>query len=81
MGRSERREYFERLCILRDRYGTDPDDRRGILSIEDAMLYAEAVMTALDEPAWDDALPGHDGEVPASRRYLGSGSGRASSPR
>jgi hypothetical protein len=64
MGRSERREYFERLCILRDRYGSDPDERRGVLSVEDAILYAEAVMIALDEPDWDDALPEHVGEAP-----------------
>ena len=55
MGRSERRDYFERLCSLRDSYGARPDDRRGTLSIEDAVIYAEAVMLALDEPAWDDA--------------------------
>jgi hypothetical protein len=55
MGRSERRDYFERLCILRDSYGAQPDDRRGTLSIEDAVIYAEAVMIALDEPEWSEA--------------------------
>jgi hypothetical protein len=55
MGRSERRDFFERLCSLRDSYGAGPDDRRGTLSIEDAVIYAEAVILALDEPARVDA--------------------------
>jgi hypothetical protein len=55
MGRSERRTYFERLCNLRDGYAASAVDRRGVLSIDDAMLYAKAVMTALDEPAWDES--------------------------
>ncbi len=55
MGRSERRDYFERLCALRDAYGSRPDDRRRVLSVEDVMIYAEAVMVALDDPEWDVA--------------------------
>ena len=55
MDRSERRTYFERLCSLRDGYAASTVDHRGVLSIDDAMLYAGAVMTALDEPARDES--------------------------
>jgi hypothetical protein len=55
MSPSERRTYFERLCSLRDGYAASAVDRRGVLSLDDAMLYAEALMTALDEPAWDES--------------------------
>jgi hypothetical protein len=64
MSRSERRDYFERLCSMRDRYGASPDDRGGVLSIEDMILYAEAVMVALDEPAWDGAMIESIDEMP-----------------
>ena len=49
MSRYERRQYFDRLCELRDGYGRDSDDTRGVLSIEDAIAYASAVMIALEE--------------------------------
>jgi hypothetical protein len=60
MGRSERRDYFDRLCAMRDAYGSRPDDRRGVLSVEDVMIYAEAVMVALDDPEWHEADLGAD---------------------
>jgi hypothetical protein len=43
---SERGEYFERLYAMRDAYRARTDDGGGQLSIEDAVLYAEAVMIA-----------------------------------
>ena len=68
MDRSERRTYFERLCSLRDGYAASAVDRRGVLSIEDAILYGEAVMTALDEPAWDESGIGATGGVETEAR-------------
>ena len=48
MSRYERGQYFEALCGLRDAYtGRSEDDRRSALLIEDAVIYAEAVMNAL----------------------------------
>jgi hypothetical protein len=43
---SERGEYFERLYAMRASYRARTDDGGGQLSIEDAVLYAEAVMIA-----------------------------------
>jgi hypothetical protein len=68
MGRSERQAYFERLVELRDAYGAAAEDHGAALSIDDAIRYAEAVMTAvaLDTEPWlverDRAFagPGHD---------------------
>jgi len=68
MGRSERRTYFERLCSLRDGYAASADDRRGVLSIDHAMLYAEAVMTALGESASDESTIGATGGIETKRR-------------
>jgi hypothetical protein len=49
MSRFERGQYFEALCGLRDAYSArSDDDRRSSLMITDAILYAEAVMHALD---------------------------------
>ena len=49
MSRYERNEYFESLWAMRDAYATRPDEDRGaLLSIPDALAYAEAVMLALD---------------------------------
>jgi hypothetical protein len=72
MTRSERDAFFERLVALRRGYGARLDDRRVVLSIEDAILYAEAVMMAVavdDEEAWPvDASAAHDaGPAPAGR--------------
>ena len=49
MSRYERRQYFDRLCELRDGYGRSAGDTRAILSIEDAIAYATAVLVALEE--------------------------------
>ena len=48
MSRYERSRYFEDLCVLRFRYGAlGDDDRLSVISIDDAMIYAEAVLAAL----------------------------------
>jgi hypothetical protein len=50
MSRYERGQFFEVLCGLRDAYtGRSDDDRRSSLLINDAVIYAEAVMRALDD--------------------------------
>ena len=56
MGRYERKLYFDRLCEMRGAYGTSPDDTRTTISIEDAIIYAEAVLTALEEHDRETAL-------------------------
>ena len=54
MGRYERRTFFESLCEMREQYATRPvDDQPGSLLIEDAIIYAEAVMLALETEAPD----------------------------
>ena len=66
MSRYERGQYFEALCALRDAYtARSEDDRRSSLLINDAMIYAEAVMHALDakESAADIAA---DAGIPTS---------------
>jgi hypothetical protein len=67
MGRIERNTWFERLLELQAGYGLWTDDTEAVLSIDDAIVYAEAVLTAAsDEEAWqaemDDALAA-DGET------------------
>jgi hypothetical protein len=49
MDRYERGQFFETLLRLRSAYAnrTD-DDRRPVLSSDDAIIYAHAVMTALE---------------------------------
>jgi hypothetical protein len=47
MSRSERNVFFERLIALRVGYGRDADDTSGVLPIEDAIAYVDAVMTAI----------------------------------
>jgi hypothetical protein len=47
MGRYERNVYFEKLVSLKLRSWGD-DDRRGVISIEDVVVYAEAVMLATE---------------------------------
>ena len=69
MSRYERSQYLETLCSLRAWYLAAPaDDRRSTLSIEDAIVYAEAVMVALDVAA--QKTPAQPGvsfeELPAS---------------
>jgi hypothetical protein len=80
MGWSERHAFFERIVEMRDRYAVG-HDRAGVLSIADAILYVEAVMTAveLDVEPWladpDEAVP--DG-VPVEPRNDGANGGDAS---
>ena len=45
---SERLAFFERLVALRDGYAASTDDRTVVLSIADAIRYAEAILTAID---------------------------------
>jgi hypothetical protein len=57
MSRYERDQYFEALYAMRSSYASlGDDDRRSSLLVDDAVLYAEAVMQALAaEDAADDA--------------------------
>jgi hypothetical protein len=49
MSRYERTQYFEALVALRLMYAARTDyDRISVISIEDAIAYSEAVMTALE---------------------------------
>src|SRR3954452_12365340 len=48
MSRYERKVYFERLVAMRLTYAQHPDDDHGVLLIEDAIAYVEAVLTAVD---------------------------------
>ncbi len=47
MSRYERNLYFEKLVTLKLRPWGD-DDRRGVISIDDVIVYAEAVMLATE---------------------------------
>jgi len=48
MSRYERDQYFEALYALRRAYASlGDDDRRSSLLVDDAVIYAEAVMQAL----------------------------------
>ena len=81
MGRAERREYFERLIAMRDGYAGSGDDRRAVLSVDDAIRYVEAILTAVEsetEPWLDatdeasaDGAGGSVSETPRSRRPPG----------
>jgi hypothetical protein len=49
MSRYERNQFFDAIYRLREGYSSSSsDDRRVTLSIDDAILYAEAVMGALE---------------------------------
>ena len=49
MSRYERTQYFEALVALRLTFEARSDyDRLSVISIEDAIAYSEAVMTALE---------------------------------
>jgi hypothetical protein len=63
MSRYERDQYFEALYALRGAYTRlGDDDRRSSLLVDDAVLYAEAVMQALAaEDAAADAQADADG--------------------
>jgi hypothetical protein len=47
-GWSKRHAFFERMIALRDGYALSDDDRVGVLSIADAIRYAEAILTAVE---------------------------------
>jgi hypothetical protein len=48
MSRYERTQFFEALCAMRHGYAARGDeDRRSALSIDDAVIYADAVITAI----------------------------------
>jgi hypothetical protein len=52
MSRYERTQYFEALCRLRATSAEGLDvDRRPVISIDDAIAYAEAVMAASEAEA------------------------------
>jgi hypothetical protein len=56
MSRYERAQFFESLLELRAAYAHRSDfDQQSVISIEDAIVYSEAVMAADDAEA-DDAL-------------------------
>lgn len=64
MSRDERRQFFEALCTMREGYANrSDDDRRSALSVGDAIIYADAVMTALHA---DDDLPVEAEAAPAT---------------
>lgn len=48
MDRPERSEFFERLVAMRDGYPGDGDDRGSALSIDDAIRYVDAILTAIE---------------------------------
>jgi hypothetical protein len=48
MTRYERAQFFDTICAMRDAYAARSDeDRRSALSIDDAVIYADAVITAI----------------------------------
>jgi hypothetical protein len=77
MGRSERNAQFERFVALRARYASDETDRRAVLSIDDAIIYVEAVMSAaavevepwtVDVEAWAPGAPGAEADADSTDR-------------
>ena len=64
---------FERLIAMRDGYARADDDRVAVLSIDDAIRYTEAIITAveLDAEPWtaamDEASAKDAGDRPAGR--------------
>ena len=69
MSRYERNLYFERLVAMRVTYAQRDDDIRGVLPIEDAIDYAEAVLTAWElENELEMAIVADAGAVAASGR-------------
>jgi hypothetical protein len=66
---SERGVYFERLCAMRDAYRSHTIDGGGRLSIEDAVLYAEAVLLADADAAptpETDPAPAAEADAPVA---------------
>ena len=63
MSRYDRSRHFEILVALRIAYGQlSADDQRSVISIDDVITYAEAVMTAL---VAEDALARLEAEAGA----------------
>jgi hypothetical protein len=60
MDRTERHEFLEQLIAMRDGYRAVGAEQHGVLSIADAVLYAEAVMAAVasDVEPWLVELAG-----------------------
>ena len=48
MDRPERTEFFERMVAMRDGYPGDGDDHASALSIEDAIRYVDAILSAIE---------------------------------
>ncbi|MBA2382144.1 MAG: hypothetical protein H0V73_08545 [Chloroflexi bacterium] len=67
MSASVNHDHFERLVALRYGYLSSADDRASVLSIEDAVTYAEAVMAAaaLRIGPWRASLDAADSASPA----------------
>jgi hypothetical protein len=73
MSRYERGQYFEALCGLRTAYaGRSDDDRRSSLLIDDAIIYAEAVMRAFDDNETAANLAA-DAGIPAEPETMSAG--------
>jgi hypothetical protein len=74
MSRYERDQFFEALWAMRAGYATRPDDDRGSsLSIGDAILYAEAVMQALDA---EESAADVEADAPFATESTASGDSR-----
>jgi hypothetical protein len=80
MGRYERRQFFESLMDMRDRYTDRSEDDRPStpMLIADAMIYAEAVMLALQAES-DAAAPA--ATAPAESGAEGTTPGEATAGR
>lgn len=78
MSRYERDQYFEALCALRSSYTSlGDDDRRSSLLVDDAVVYAEAVMQALSaEDAAEDAAADAEAPADAAPETMPSGESR-----
>jgi hypothetical protein len=68
MGWSERHDDFERLIALRDGYAARVDEHVAVLSMADAMRYAEAILTAveIDVEPWLVELDEAFGDEPSA---------------
>jgi hypothetical protein len=74
MSRYERDQYFEALYALRRSYASlGEDDRRSSLLVDDAVVYAEAVMQAL---AAEDAAADYEAPADAATETMPSSDSR-----
>jgi hypothetical protein len=70
MSRYDRDQFFEALCRMREAYAIRADDdRRSSILIGDAVIYAEAVMQALDA---EDSAAGVTSEADAATESMPS---------